>query len=55
MGVVCRMAAEVEAVRTEEKRERDAAITAAVAAAKKEWQSAQQKVIQVCGHYIIVM
>lgn len=41
------MAVEVEGVRAAEKRERDAAITAAVAAANEQWQSAQQEAIQV--------
>lgn len=36
------MAAEVEGVRAQERQERDAAITAAVAAAREQWQSAQQ-------------
>lgn len=43
----CRMAAEVEEVRAEERQGKDAAISAAVAAAREQWQLAQQKAVQV--------
>lgn len=47
MIVCCRMAAEVEEVRSEERQGRDAAISAAVAAAREQWQLAQQEAVQV--------
>lgn len=42
-----RMAAEMEGVRAEERQDRDAAISAAVTAAREQWQSAQQEAVQV--------